>query len=75
MQIKNEYDAFVKAIVLAIEAPTDEKCLQAAELAKGFAKNLSDSQIELGNLFDLTLLRITSATPYIPTRGSVFASK
>tara|TARA_R100001086_G_C11635668_1_gene203012 strand:- start:46 stop:246 length:201 start_codon:yes stop_codon:yes gene_type:complete len=48
MQIKNEYDAFVKAIVLAIEAPTDEKCEQAAELAKGFAKNLSDSQIELG---------------------------
>ena len=47
MQIKNEYDAFVKAIVLAIEAPTDEKCEQAAELAKGFAKNLSDSQIEL----------------------------
>ena len=48
MQIKNEYDAFVKALVLAIEAPTDEKCEQAAELAKGFAKNLNDSHIELG---------------------------
>jgi len=48
MKIKNEYDAFVKALVLAIEAPTDEKCEQAAELAKGFAKSLSDSHIELG---------------------------
>ena len=25
MQIKNEYDAFVKALVLAIEAPTGRK--------------------------------------------------
>ena len=49
MQIKNKYDAFVKALVLAIEAPTDEKCEQAVELAEGFAKNLSDSQIKLGN--------------------------
>ena len=48
MQIKNKYDAFVKALVLAIEAPTDEKCEQAVELAEGFAKNLSDSQIKLG---------------------------
>jgi hypothetical protein len=48
MKIKNNYDAFVKAIVLAIEAPTDEKFEQAAELAKGFARNLNDAQIELG---------------------------
>ena len=42
------YDAFVKSLVLAIDAPTDEQSEKAVELAENFAGQLTDLQVEEG---------------------------
>jgi len=44
----NSYDAFVMALVLAIDAPTDEQCEKAVELAENLAKHLTSSQVDEG---------------------------
>ena len=42
------YQLFVKAVVLAIDAPTDEQCEKAVELAESLARHLTSSQVEEG---------------------------
>ena len=42
------YDAFVRSLVLAIDAPTDEQSEKAVELAENFAGQLTDLQVEEG---------------------------
>ncbi|HAW77639.1 MAG TPA: hypothetical protein DCW74_18130 [Alteromonas australica] len=42
------YKAFVKALVLAIDAPTDKQSEKAVELAENFAEQLTDLQVEEG---------------------------
>ena len=44
----NPYKAFVKALVLAIDAPTDEQSEKAVELAENFAEQLTGLQVEEG---------------------------
>ena len=42
------YEGFVKALVLAIDAPTDEQSEKAVELAENFAGQLTDLQVQKG---------------------------
>tara|TARA_E500000305_G_scaffold89565_2_gene76641 strand:+ start:891 stop:1067 length:177 start_codon:yes stop_codon:yes gene_type:complete len=46
MKIKDDYQAFLQALKLAVSAPTDEKSNQALELALSFSKKLSEVEIE-----------------------------
>ena len=43
---KNDYEALVKALRLAVTAPTEEKSAKALELAEGFASSLNEFDIE-----------------------------
>jgi len=42
---KNDYEALVKALRLAVTAPTEEKSAKAVELAEGFASSLNEFDI------------------------------
>jgi|TARA_B100000900_G_C20114801_1_gene527427 hypothetical protein len=42
------YDAFVMALVLALEAPTDRQAGMAAEIAEDLANQLTSLQIDQG---------------------------
>jgi hypothetical protein len=42
------YDAFVMALVLAIDAPTDGQAEKAVELANDLAKHLTGLQVDQG---------------------------
>lgn len=42
------YDAFVMAVVLAIDAPTDEQAEKAIELAENLAEQLTGLQVDQG---------------------------
>jgi len=42
------YDAFVMALVLALEAPTDRQAGMAAEIAEDLAKQLTSLQVDQG---------------------------
>jgi len=49
------YDAFVMALVLALEAPTDKQAGMAAEIAEDLAKQLTSLQVEQGKQEALSL--------------------
>jgi len=42
------YDAFVMALVLAIDAPTDEQAKKAVDLAEDLAKHLTGLEVDRG---------------------------
>jgi hypothetical protein len=42
------YDAFVMAVVLAIDAPTDEQSEKAVDLAESLAEQLTGLQVDQG---------------------------
>lgn len=42
------YDAFVMALVLAIDAPTDEQAKKAVEMAEDLAKHLTSLEVDRG---------------------------
>ena len=44
IELSNDYDAFVAALMLALTAPTDEKSDQAIALAESFQMNLTEEQ-------------------------------
>jgi hypothetical protein len=46
MKPTNEYDALVLALILAINAPTDEKAAQCADMADFIAANMSELDVE-----------------------------
>jgi len=46
--IKNDYQAFVTALVLAVQAPTTEKCDRCLVIAKDIACKLTPDQVEKG---------------------------
>ena len=46
MKIKDDYQAFLQALKLAVSAPTEEKSNQALQLAHSFASKLSEVEIE-----------------------------
>ncbi len=46
--ITNNYQAFVTALVLAVQAPTTEKCDKCLVIAKDIACSLTPDQVEKG---------------------------
>ena len=46
MKPTNEYDALVLALILAINAPTDKKAAQCADMADFIAANMSELDVE-----------------------------
>ena len=46
--ITNNYQAFVRALVLAVQAPTTEKCDKCLGIAKDIACSLTPDQVEKG---------------------------
>jgi hypothetical protein len=46
MEIENNYQALVQALVLAITAPTEEQAQRAAGLAEEFAAGLDEVTVE-----------------------------
>jgi len=46
--ITNNYQAFVTALVLAVQAPTTEKCDKCLVIAKDIACSLTLDQVEKG---------------------------
>jgi len=46
MKIKDDYQALVTALKLAVSAPTEEKSNEALQLAHSFASKLSELEIE-----------------------------
>jgi hypothetical protein len=46
MEIENNYQALVQALVLAITAPTEEQAHRATEMAEGFAAGLDEVTVE-----------------------------
>lgn len=45
-QSMTQTQALTKALILALIAPSDEKAIQASDLAESIAKGLSFSQVE-----------------------------
>ena len=45
IELSNDYDAFVAALMLALTAPTEEKSEKAIALAESFQMNLTKEQI------------------------------
>ena len=43
---KNNYEALVLALRLAIDAPTEEQAQRAVQMAEDFASNLSELEVE-----------------------------